>query len=92
MKPIPPLKTGALAYVDSFAGPLPCKVLSIKAIGLLGHGPVPSSQHEVRVRLTADRGAYRRGETLTDWAIRVFPRRALRRYGRIRPYTVEADA
>jgi hypothetical protein len=53
MRPI--LKSGILAYLDTFAGMIPCKVLSVK-----GESGPPSSSQDVTVRLTASRGAYER--------------------------------
>lgn len=52
---------GELAYVDTFGPLLPCKVTGI-------------TTDMVTVRLTADRGAYRRGETLTERHGHVVPR------------------
>lgn len=85
------LKTGCLAYLDSFAGLVPCKVESIKrqADGLI---------HTVQatVRFTATRGAYKRGDVHTSSCLWVFPRDAVYRQrsmsgARVRPYDVRCD-
>ena len=85
------LKTGCLAYFDSFAGLVPCKVESVQreANGLI---------HTVRVqvRFTATRGAYKRGESHTESALWVFPRGAVYRQrsmsgARVHPFTVQLD-
>jgi hypothetical protein len=83
------LQTGALAYFDTMrSGLIPCKVLSIEARENQGHN--------VAVKLTAARGAYKRGETVSSISARyVVPRsavRGLRGYSpRILPYYVRAD-
>ena len=43
---------GTFAYLDTFAGLVPCKVTAISGEG-------------ITIRLTATRGAYKRGEVLT---------------------------
>lgn len=57
------LEVGTLAYLDTFAGLVPCKVQSL-------------TETVATVRVTATRGAYRRGEVGT-WPIGlvVIPRR-----------------
>jgi hypothetical protein len=83
------LQTGTLAYFDTMrSGLIPCKVVSIKAR--------ETSGHDVTVRLTASRGAYKRGETVFQISARyVVPRasvRGIRGYSpRILPYYVRAD-
>lgn len=56
---------GNLALVDTFAGMLPCRILGWTGEQL---PPPPdrctSRDGAVRVELTADRGAYKRGEVL----------------------------
>ena len=81
------LKTGDLAYYDSLAGCLPCKVLSIT-----GHSGPGGSSQTVTFKLTADRSRYgfKRSEVLTAWGLHVCPRRAVHG-NRIRFYTVQAD-
>jgi hypothetical protein len=73
------LKAGSLAYLDCFSGMVPVKVLSVTA-------------KDASVRVTATRGAYRKGEVMTWRHSRVVPRSAARfgKYStRIRPYSVE---
>ncbi len=84
------LKTGDLAYLDTFAGMLPCRVLSV-----VGQSGPCGSMQQVRVRLTTNHGPYKRGEVLSEWGLRVVPRRAIRgsRYDpRILPYDVQCDS
>jgi hypothetical protein len=79
------LKAGDLAFFDAHeAGPIPCKVVSIKGTS----GPAGSMQ-DVTFKLTATRGAWKAGEQLTRWGLHVLPRKALRG-NRILPYWVEA--
>lgn len=85
------LRTGEFAYVDTFAGMIPCKVLSVRRpVGEVGDRYI-----EVIVRYTATRGAYRRGEVNTHRAWQVCPRKAVVTRGwqqRIKPYTTEVDS
>ena len=60
-----------LAYLDSFAGLVPCRIV---AVGVWRDG---SSQ--ARVQYTATRGAYRRGDFGTHVLRHVVPRTAIRR-------------
>jgi hypothetical protein len=83
----PVLRAGSLAYWDSMSGMIPCKVTAIE-----GKSGAASSDQTVAFRLTADRGAYKRGERFECWALHVVPRDAYfkRRHGaRIGYYTVE---
>lgn len=82
----PVLKTGDLAALDTFAGAIPCKVLSIT-----GTSGRCGSDQGVTVRLTAARGAYKRGEVLTAWGLHVVPRQCIRGM-RVLPYDVEVTA
>lgn len=82
------LKSGMLAYFDSYSGLVPCKVLAIKAAKYGGH--------IAYVRYTAQRGPYSRGETGKHNACRVVPRDAVRRFRghffpRILPFSIVAD-
>lgn len=77
------LKVGDLVYFDSFVGMLPCKVLAIDRVGSW----VTSSRQNVTVRLTAKRGAYKIGETLTVSSLHVCPRKSIKG-NRIRAYQV----
>ena len=77
------LKTGDLAYYDSFAGLIPCKVLAIT-----GRSGRCGSDQSVTVKLTAKRGAWKAGETIHAWGLHVCPRGSVRG-NRIKPYNVE---
>lgn len=63
---------GALAYVDTFSGMVPCVV-----VGVLreSHGFIVGDRDSVTVRLTADRGAYKRGEITSASASNIIPRK-----------------
>ena len=79
----PKLSRGILGYLDTFAGLIPCRVVAVK------------SRSDVQVKLTANRGAYRRGEVLESTASLVVPRGCVHvRCGqyRIRYYDVVLDA
>jgi hypothetical protein len=84
------LKTGMLAYYDTFAGLIPCKVTKVfKDSGDCG------TVVKAEFILTSDRQAYKKGEVLTDLAFHVIPRKAIRktRYSSlIMPYEYELDA
>lgn len=81
--PIPVLSVGSLAYFDTYAGMIPCKVLKL-------------TENDATIQLTAKRGAYKRGEiieTAARW--HVVPRTAVySRSGRIHiaQYTVAPQA
>ena len=84
----PTLTVGSKAFVDAFAGLIPCVVLAIEDRAI---GTNVTSKY-VTVRLTAGRGAYKRGETLTFSALAIVPREAVHvRSGQyvIRQYSVE---
>jgi hypothetical protein len=71
-----------LAYFDSFAGLVPCRLLAV--------GDFSDSGSLARIRITAARGPYRRGDLETVSLRRVVPRAAVyRRAGAtyIRPHT-----
>lgn len=81
------LKAGALAVLDSFAGPVPCKV---EIVTRGEHG-----QTFARVKFTATRGAYLRGEVETHPTRYVVPRESIyRRDLKLcrAPYRVEVTA
>jgi len=81
------LTVGCLAYLDSFYGLVPCRVLSI-----VGKSGMANTGQHITVRLTASRQAYKRGETIESNALHVVPRRAVCvRCGqyRIRGYNVQ---
>jgi len=67
---------GTLAFYDTFAGLIPCKVLEVKESGFgFRCGPYDV----IKFKLTADRGAYKKGEILTSDAMRVPPRTMIRK-------------
>ena len=60
---------GSLAYLDSFAGLVPCKVTGVNAVG------------EVQARVTARRGAYLPGDASPWMQPRyIIPRSHVRRF------------
>jgi hypothetical protein len=69
------LTVGSKAYYDTFAGLIPCVVLSIT------HG---DGLTQARLRLTAKRGAYRRGELVTANTLHAVPRNAVYTRGGVR--------
>jgi hypothetical protein len=81
------LTVGCLAYFDSFAGLVPCWIVSID-----GPAGTPSTSQRVTVRFTAKRGPYRRGEAYETSGLHVCPRGAAR-FGKhcttIRPYAFD---
>jgi hypothetical protein len=82
------LSVGDFAYLDSFAGRVPCKVLEIKA---LVPGIVTSSTAwQATAQVTASRPGYSRGEVVTVTGLDIYPRSSsILRSGcyRIRPFT-----
>lgn len=76
----------ALAYIDSFSGLVPCR-----ALAMYEHKE-PGTMYAVtycKVKITADRGAYRRGQYLDVTARIVVPRESVyRRNGQyfVAPY------
>lgn len=85
---IPILKTGCLAYYDSFAGLVPVKVLSVKGRPppkpgewtfdlCKGNGRVSV---KVMAQVTNDHSPYRKGEILESNSADVVPRSAILRY------------
>lgn len=68
-------KAGELAYLDTFSGLVPCKVLAVLESGDGHH----CSGGRLMIRLTAGRGAYRKGEVLDERAFSVIPRSHARR-------------
>jgi hypothetical protein len=79
----PVYRAGALAWFDSFAGMIPCTVITVARDGC-GWVAAPDSG-EITARLNADRGGYARGEIITAGAHDIVPRaqRSVRR-GRYR--------
>lgn len=91
---IPELKSGMRAYFDCFGGLIPVQVLSVKYRREGSDELRSSSEHDVTVRVTKDGSGYRKGETLTEWSLRIVPPKALKRgkyHTRIGFYTVKAD-
>lgn len=93
MKPLPILKAGVLAYIDSMrSGLVPCKVLSIKRDT---SGVMP--RDVVTFVVTATRTGYPRGHKCNSLSSRIIvPRTAVYRirgqaWPRIVPYTIECD-
>jgi hypothetical protein len=77
---------GTSAYYDTFSGLIPCIVLEVTE---RCYGFRVGPRNTVKFRLTADRGAYRKGEELTADAFRVPPRKMIRRLqysNRIQPW------
>ena len=70
---------GELAYLDTFAGLVPCRVVSVDSPGS-GWVAAGEGEGQLTVRLTATRQAYQKGETLSDrTASQVVPRANVRR-------------
>ena len=55
------------AYYDTMAGLVPCRVFGIESVS-------PIYGTTVQIRLTATRGAFKRGEIMTAPAHKVWPR------------------
>lgn len=67
---------GTAAYYDTFSGLIPCKVLEIQEVG---YGFRCGPYNIIKFKLTADRGAYKKGEILTSDASHVPPQKMIRR-------------
>jgi len=67
------IRRGDLAYYESFAGMVPVKVLDQAT-----HRTATGSVDGVIVRVTADRGTYRRGEVMTAAEFAIVPRSHVR--------------
>jgi hypothetical protein len=71
------VKVGARAFVDTFAGLLPCRVIAVR--GGTGKPEQCTSKIRCDVRLTKTRGAYKKGEVLSDYpSYRIVPPGAVR--------------
>ena len=88
--PIPTLKPGCLAYLDSItSGLVPCKVIYIETV---------DGYRYATITITATRRAYDKGQTVDRMLVSlVVPRDAVTRFRamsgpRILPYTVSAEA
>jgi len=86
------LKPGTLAYWDTFAGLVPCRIRRIGA----ARGGYPG--YAVDITLTAPRGPYKRGEIHDNVLVsRVVPRACVRKLRSrtvspyILPYTIEVS-
>jgi hypothetical protein len=62
-------RAGILAYVDTFSGLVPCKVLRV-----IEPCTLSVTSGRIEVKLTATRGAYKRGEVLIETGQDVVPR------------------
>lgn len=85
----PLLRKDCLAFYDSSAGLVPCKVNQID-----GTSGVASTAQRVTVTLTATRGGYMTGERITTSGLHVVPRLAVtysNGVAKIKSYTVEAS-
>ena len=69
-------RVGTSAFYDTFAGLIPCTVTGIKQAG---YGFRCGPYDVIEFKLTADRGAYRKGEILTSNAMHVPPKKMIRR-------------
>lgn len=83
------LKAGCSAFLDTFSGLVPCKVLRVKPrVNALLH----ESQAECEVEVTETLGAYKKGEKIMSSARHTVPKGAVKLVGyhyRILPYNVE---
>ena len=86
------LKAGCSAFLDTFSGLVPCKVIRVKPkLNALLH----ESQAECEVEVTETLGAYKKGEKITSSARHTVPKGAVKLVGyhyRILPYNVEVTA
>ena len=83
------LRKGDKAFYDSFLGLVPCKVDCIA-----GRSGIASASQIVTVTVTANHGAYKRGETVVTSGLHVVPRNAVQRRAystTILPYGIEAE-
>ena len=94
------LKTGVLAYLDTFAGLVPVKVVSVRApepTKGMGFDLVSGeARASIRVgfKVTADHGGYKKGEQLEDNSLNVVPQESIQKSAYssyITPYGVECD-
>ncbi len=66
-------KPGTLAFIDSFAGLVPCKVVAVAKGGPFP-GWLAAGESAVTIKPTVSRGGYRKGETIQQTAAQVVPR------------------
>lgn len=78
--PVDVLAAGSLAYLDTYAGLLPCKILAVSRDSFY-----PSSNVAVTVRLTSNTSGqygpiYRRGEIMLESSLHVVHRKHVHRH------------
>ena len=81
-----PFYEGTKAFYDTFAGMVPCVVIEVKE---KVYGFFTSPRDSIVIKLTADRGAYKKGEILTVSAFCCPPRNMIHKMkysSRIRTY------
>lgn len=89
----PVLRKGIHAYYDTFAGSIPCKVLSVTC-NFPDNETRATSSVRVLFQLTATVGAYKKGEYLESNALHVFPQQCRHQrmgHAAIVDYVVELD-
>ena len=87
------LKAGCDAYLDTFSGLVPVKVLRVLSTSRLPLHPIPTTEAEVEVTRTVK--GYKRGEKITFSTRYTIPKGAIVTRGyhrRILPYNVEVTA
>jgi hypothetical protein len=80
------LKTGDLAFYESFTGLQCCKVLEIN-----GKSGTVSTAQRCKVRITSMHKAWKRGEVIECFAIHVIPRKSVHN-SKIALYNVQCDS
>lgn len=87
------LKAGIAAYLDTFSGLVPCKVLRVFSTSRLPLHPIPTTEAEVEVTRTVK--GYKLGEKITFSTRYTIPKGSIVTRGyhrRILPYNVEVTA
>lgn len=79
-----------LAYWDTFAGLVPCRVLSISTNGNASVDRLTSDDAYIRIEITARRGPYERGENQIVAPFHLWSRQHVRRSRRGPSYVVVA--
>ena len=70
-------RAGTLAYYDTFAGLIPCKVMTVRR---KGYGfRVEPRDDAVQFEITETRGAYTKGEVISSEARMVPPRKMIKK-------------
>ena len=67
-------RQGTLAFLDSFSGLVPVRVLSVPQHGPFSGWVVHPEDSNLTIQVTAERKGYKRGEVLKADAFRVVPR------------------